>query len=129
MSYPHSSAITSPIRSLEAMIMADVAYVADHPNILRMLLGVLGKANSSALRLMIEALIQRYKQRPSRVIEEAQQCGEIRTTVDKGIAARLGIAVIQYLVFRALIVGDVDSIREAAPDVFKSYRACMEANQ
>ena len=129
MSYPRYSATTSRIRSLEAMIMADVAYVADHPNIPRMLLGALGRANSSALGLMIEALIQRYKQRPSRVIEEAQQCCEIRSTIDKRIAARLCIAAIQYLVFRALIVGDVDSIREAAPDAFKSYRACMEANQ
>ncbi len=128
MNYPHSPAITSPIRSLEAMFMADVAYVADHLNIPRMLLGAFGRANSSALRLMIEALIQRYEQRLSRAIEEAQQCGAIRTTIDKRIAARLFIAAIQHLVFRALIVGDVDSIRERAPDAFKSYRACMEAN-
>ncbi|MBG0799931.1 TetR/AcrR family transcriptional regulator C-terminal domain-containing protein [Methylocystis sp. FS] len=129
MTHPHFSAVTSPLRSLEAMFVADIAYLADHPNIQRMLLGALGRTNSSALRLMIEAVIQRYEQRLSSIIEEAQQCGEIRTTIDKRIAARLFIAAIQHLVFRALIVGDVDSIREAAPDAFKSYRACMEANQ
>lgn len=111
------------------MFVADIAYLADHPNIPRMLLGALGRTNSAALRLMIEAVIQRYEQRLSSIIEEAQQCGEIRTAIDKKIAARLFIAAIQHLVFRALIVGDVDSIREAAPDAFKSYRACMEANQ
>ena len=78
---------------------------------------------------MIGAVIQRYEQRLSSIIEEAQQCGEIRTTIDKRIAARLFIAAIQHLVFRALIVGDVDSIRKAAPDAFKSYRACMEASR
>jgi hypothetical protein len=111
------------------MFVADIAYLADHPNIPRMLLGALGRTNSAALRLMIEAVIQRYEQRLSSIIEEAQQCGEIRTVIDKKIAARLFIAAIQHLVFRALIVGDVDSIREAAPDAFKSYRAGMEANQ
>ena len=129
MTHPHFSAVTSPLRSLEAMFFADVTYVADHPNIPRTLLGTLGRPNSSALRLMIEALIQRYEQRLSSIIDEAQHCGEIRTTIDKRIAARLFIAAIQHLVFRALIVGDVDSIRKAAPDAFKSYRACMEANR
>lgn len=114
MNYPHSSTITSPIRPLEATIMSDVAY---------------GRANSSALRLMIGALIQRYEQRLSGMIEEARQCGEIRSTIDEKIATRLFIAAIQHLVFRALIVGAVDSIRVAAPGAFKSYRACMEVNQ
>lgn len=129
MTHPHFSAVTSPLRSLETMFVAEIAYLADHPNIQRMLLGALGRTNNSTLRLMIEAVIQRYEQRLSSIIEEAQQCGEIRATIDKRIAARLFIAAIQHLVFRALIVGDVDSIREAAPDAFKSYRACMEANQ
>lgn len=77
MTYPHFSAVTSPLRSLEAMFVADIAYLADHPNIQRMLLGALGRTNSSALRLMIEAVIQRYEQRLSSIIEEAQQCGEM----------------------------------------------------
>lgn len=109
--------------------MADIAYLTDHPNLPRMLLGALGRTNSSALRLMIEAVIQRCEQRLSSIIEEAQQCGEIQTTIDKRIAARLFITAIQHLMFRALIVGDVDSIREAAPDAFKSHRACMEASR
>jgi len=111
------------------MFVADIAYLADHPNIPRMLLGALGRTNSSAFRLMIEAVIQRSEQRLYSIIEEAQQCGEIQTTVDTRIAARLFTAAIQHLVFRALIVGDVDSIREAAPDAFKSHRACMEASR
>ena len=129
MTHPHFSAVTSPLRSLEAMFVADIVYLADHPNIPRMLLGVLGRTNSSALRLMIEAVIQRYERRLSSIIEETQQCGEIRTTIDKRIATRLFTAAIQHMVSRALIVGDVDSIRKAAPDAFKSYRACMEASR
>jgi hypothetical protein len=87
------------------MFMADVAYVADHPNIPRMLLGALGRGNNSALRLMIEALLRWYERRFSRVMEEAHQCGGTRSTIDKRIAARLFITTIQHLVFRALIVG------------------------
>lgn len=38
-------------------------------------------------------------------------------------------SAIQHLAFRVLIVGDVDSIREVVPDVIRSCRACMKANQ
>lgn len=129
MTRPSPPAIASPMRSLEAMFMADVAYIAEHPNIPGKLLGAVSGTKSSALRLMIATLIQRYEGRLSGVIEEGQRYGEIRTTIDKEIAARLFIAAIQHLVLRALIVGDVASIREAAPDAFKSYRTCVEANR
>ncbi|WP_186400415.1 TetR/AcrR family transcriptional regulator C-terminal domain-containing protein [Stappia sp. P2PMeth1] len=128
MTHPHFSAATSPLRSLEAMFRADIAYLADHPNIPRMLLGALGRTSSSALRVMIEAVIQRYERHLSSIIEEARQCGEIRTTIEKRTAARLFIAAVQHLVFRALIAGNLDSIRKATLDAFESYHACMEAN-
>lgn len=127
MTHSHSSAAASPMQSLEAMFMADVAYVADHPSVPRLLFSALGRADHSGLRLMIKALIKRYERRLSGVIEEARQCGEIRPTLDTEMAARLFIATIQHLMFRALISGEIGSLRDAAPDGFISYRACVEA--
>lgn len=119
----------SPMKSLEAMFMADVAYVAGHPNIPRVLLGTLVTKEKSALKLMLEAFVRRYERRISCLIEEAQQCGEVRATVDKEGAARLFIAAIQHLVFRALVADELSKIREAAPAAFTSYRRCLEAIQ
>jgi predicted component of type VI protein secretion system len=117
------------MQALEAMFMADVNFVADHPNIPRMLLGSLGRSKNSALSTMIEALIQRYEQRLSSVVEEAQQSDELRATIDKESAARLYVAAIQHFVFRTLVRDELREIREAAPAAFASYRACVEATR
>lgn len=117
----------SSLRSLEAMFMADVAYIADHPNISLTLLGALTNTRGPALRLMIGAFVRRYEQRLSHMIEEGQQRGELRSEIDKDDAARLFVAAIQSLVFTALVRDELDGVREAAPSVFASYRACVEA--
>ncbi|MCO5164028.1 MAG: TetR/AcrR family transcriptional regulator C-terminal domain-containing protein [Mesorhizobium sp.] len=109
--------------------MADIAFVAEHQNIPRMLLSSLGRSKQSVLRLMIATFIKRYEQRISCVIAEAQKCGEIRATLDRESAARLFIATIQNLVFHALVADEIDQLREAAPAAFASYRACVEATR
>ncbi|MBN9548365.1 MAG: hypothetical protein J0H31_05640 [Alphaproteobacteria bacterium] len=124
----HSSlARKSPMPSLEAMFMADVNFVADHPDVPQLLLGAPGRTAKSPLKLMMATFIRRYEQRLSCVIAEARQCGEIRDTLGTETAARLFIAAIQHLVFRALDADEISGIREAAPGAFKSYRACVEA--
>lgn len=117
----------SPLRSLEAMLMADVAYITDHPNMPLILLGALKNTRGPALRLMIGAFIRRYEQHLSHMIEEGQQRGELRSEIDKDGAARLFVAAIQSLVFTALVRDELDGVREAAAAAFASYRACMEA--
>ncbi len=117
----------SPLRSLEAMFIADVAYIADHPNMPLTLLGALTNPRGPALRLMIGAFIRRYEQRLAHIIEEGQRRGELRSEIDKDGAARLFVAAIQSLVFTALVRDELDGVREAAPAVFASYRACVEA--
>jgi hypothetical protein len=115
------------MQSLETMFMADVAYVADHPSVLHLLSSVLGRANHSSLRLMIKALIQRYERRLSGVIEEARQCGEICPTLDREMVATPFCAIIQHLIFQALISGEIASLRDGAHGGFISYRVCVEA--
>ena len=107
--------------------MADIAYVARHPHIPRILLGTLATKERSPLKLMVEVFVRRYEGRISGLIEEAQRYGEVRNTVDKESAARLFIATIQHLVFRALVADEIANIREAAPAAFTSYRRCVEA--
>lgn len=117
----------SPLRSLEAMFMADVAYIADHPNMPLTLLGALTNTRGPALRLMIGVFIRRYEQRLSHMIEEGQQRGELGSEIDKDGAARLFVAAIQSLVFAAPIRDELDGVREAAPAAVTPYRACVEA--
>jgi hypothetical protein len=117
----------SSLRSLEAMFMADAAYIADHPNMPLILLSALTNTRGPALRLMIGAFIRRYERRLSHMIEEGQQRGELRSEIDKESAARLFVVTIQSLVFTALVRDELDGVREAAAAAFASYRACMEA--
>ena len=117
----------SSLRSLEGMFLADVAYIADHPNMPLALLGVLTNTRGPALRLMIGVFIRRYEQRLSHMIEEGPQRGELRSEIDKDGAAHLFVAAIQSLVFTALVRDELDGVREAAPVAFASYRACVEA--
>ena len=107
--------------------MADAAYIADHPNMPLTLLGALTNTRGPAVRLMIGAFIRRYEQRLAHIIGEGQRRGELRSEIDKDGAARLFVAAIQSLVFTALVRDELDGVREAAPAVFASYRACVEA--
>jgi len=122
-----SASRESPTQSFDAIFMADTAYTADHQNIPRVLFDSLDKTNSSVLGLMVEVLIRRYEQRLSRLVEEARQWDELRTTIDEESAAYLFVASIQHLVFWALVRNELAQIRDPAPGTFVSCRACVEA--
>lgn len=127
MTHLQSSINANPMQSLEAIFMADLTFVANSPKNPRKMVSTISHTKGSVLKAMIEAFIRRYERRLADVIEEAQQCGEVPAALSKEAAARLFIAAIQHLVFRALIAGEIDKIREAAPAAFTSYRRCVEA--
>lgn len=112
----------SPLAAVEAMFMAHVDFVVEHPGVPRMLFGELQRAESTAPKRMAQTLIRRYRERLHRLIEEGKAAGELSDTLDTDAAITLLIGTLQGLVMQSLLAGDVQRMRDAAPRVFAIYR-------
>jgi TetR/AcrR family transcriptional regulator len=112
----------SPLASIEAMFMAHVEFIAEHPGVPRMLFGELQRAEQTVPKRMAQTLIQRYRERLHHLIEKGKVEGELSGTLDTDAAITLLIGMIQGLVMQSLLAGDVERIRRDAPQVFVIYR-------
>ena len=119
----------SPLAALEAMFMAHVDFVAEHPGVPRMLFGELQRAGLTAPKRMAQTLIRRYGERLHSIIEAGKATGEFSATLDTDAAAMLFIGTIQGLVMQSLLAGDVELIRREAPGVFLIYRRGIGSEQ
>lgn len=113
---------TSPLAQLEAMFMAHVEFVAEHPGVPRMLFGELQRSEETPAKRMVQTLIHRYSERLSRLIEQGKTSGEVDPLVDTEAAGALFVGTIQGLVMQSLLAGDVERIRRDAPRVFAIYQ-------
>lgn len=114
-------AVPSPIGMLEAMFMAHVEFVAEHPGVPRILFGELQRAEETAAKLMVRTLIRQYAERLHGLIDQGKACGELDSELDTEAAAILFIGTIQGLVMQSLLKGDIKLIRRDAPTVFVIY--------
>lgn len=115
-------AAPSPLAALEAMFMAHVEFVVEHPGAPRMLFGELQRAEQTAAKHLAQTFIRRYGERLHRLIEQGKACGELDGGLDTEAAATLFIGTIQGLVMQSLLAGDVGRIRRDAPRVFTIYQ-------
>ncbi|MDD4966934.1 TetR/AcrR family transcriptional regulator [Halothiobacillus sp.] len=111
----------TPLGKIEAMFMAQVGFVVEHPGVPRMLFGELQRAQLTAPKLMAQSLLRNYHERLSRLIEAGKTSGEIRLDLDTEAAATLLIGMLQGLVMQSLLAGDVTQVRSQAPRVFAIY--------
>ncbi len=114
--------IDSPLAALQAMFMAHIEFVAEHPGVPRMMFGELQRAETTPAKRMAGNLLLRYGERLSRLIIQGQACGEIDADLDAGAAATLFIGTIQGLIMQSMLAGDMARMRADAPRVFAIYR-------
>lgn len=114
--------VTSPSAALEAMFMAHVKFVTEHPGVPRMLFGELQRAEETSPKLMVQTLIRRYQKRLYKLIEEGKSAKEFDDDLDSAAAASLFIGTIQGLVMQSLLAGDLSRMLNDAPKVFAIYR-------
>ncbi|WP_275099387.1 TetR/AcrR family transcriptional regulator [Sedimenticola hydrogenitrophicus] len=114
--------VNSPGAALEAMFMAHVGFVAEHPGVPRMLFGELQHAGETAPKRMVQTLIGRYGERVRKLIEAGKAAGELDPALDTEAAVSLFVGTIQGLVMQSLLAGDVQRISRDAPRVFAIYR-------
>ncbi|MBE0501695.1 MAG: TetR/AcrR family transcriptional regulator [Desulfuromonadales bacterium] len=113
---------TSPLAALEAMFMAHVDFVLEHPGVPRMLFGELQRAEETAPKRMVQTLIHRYGERLQRLLEEGKRAGELDADLDIEAAVILFIGTIQGLVMQSLLAGDIGHLGNDAPKVFTIYK-------
>lgn len=113
---------SSVMAALEAIFMAHIEFVAEHPGVPRILFGELQRAEQTAPKRVAQMLIRRYGERLRRLLEHGKQRGELPTGLDNEAAATLFIGTIQGLVMQSLLAGDAERIRRDAPGVFAIFR-------
>lgn len=114
--------IDSPLDALQAMFMAHVGFVVEHPGVPRLMFGELQRAGPTPAKRAVQALIARYADRIGKRIEQGRDTGEIAAGVDIRAAALLFIGTVQGLVMQSLLSGEIRRMREDAPAVFAIYR-------
>jgi AcrR family transcriptional regulator len=113
---------TSPLAAIEAIYLAHVEFVTEHPGVPRMLFGELQRAEQTAPKRMAQTLLRGYGERLRQLIEAGKAAGEISAAIDTEAAIILLIGTIQGLVVQSLLAGDVERIRRDAPPLFAIYR-------
>jgi len=114
--------VESPVDALQAMFLAHVGFVSEHPGVPRMLFGELQRSGDTAPKRMVQTLINRYGRRVEHLIEAGKASGELDLDLDTGAAVSLFIGTIQGLVMQSLLAGDVKMMQQDAPRVFTIYR-------
>lgn len=121
--------VDSPIAALEAMFLAHVEFVVEHPGVPRMLFGELQRSGDTVPKRIVQTLINRYGGRIRKLIESGKGVGEIDSGLETEAAASLFIGTIQGLVMQSLLAGDVRLMRREAPRVFAIYRRGIGSKQ
>ena len=113
---------TSPLAALEAMFMAHIDFVSQHPGVPRMLFGELQRAGDTVPKRMVETLLHRYGERLRDWLEAGKAHGELDRELDVDAAVVSFIGTVQGLVMQSVLKGDVALLRSHAPMVFAIYR-------
>lgn len=112
----------SPLAALEAVFLAHIDFVCEHPGVPRMLFGELQRPGDTLPKRMVRTLLRHYDERLRGLLEAGKAQGELDALLDVDAAAGLFIGAIQGLVMQSLLAGDAQRIRRDAPGVFAIYR-------
>ena len=118
-----AGAEAEPVAALEAMFLAHVAFLAEHPGVPRIMMGQLQRAGATPAKQVAQLLMKNYATRLHRILSAARSSGGVPADLDEAAAATLFLGMIQGLVVQALISGDSAQMRADAPRVFAIYRA------
>lgn len=112
----------SPLTALEAIFLAHINFVTEHPGVPRILFGELQRGESTAAKRIAQTLIRQYAERVRQLLEEGKEYGEVDTSLESEAGATLFIGTIQGLVMQSMLAGDVGRIRLVAPRAFAIFR-------
>lgn len=117
-----AQAASSPLTALEAVFLAHIDFVVEHPGVPRMLIGELQRSEDTVTKRMVRTLLRCYTERLIRLMEQGKKEGQLDPDLDTAAASTLFVGTIQGLVMQSLLTGNVTHIRRQAPDTFAIYR-------
>lgn len=112
----------SATAALEAVFLAHIDFIAEHPGVPRMLFGELQRKEQSLPKKMVQTLLKHYRERVRGLLEEGKAQDEFSADLNIDAAVMLFVGSIQGLVVQSLVLDDVAGIRNDAPGVFAIYR-------
>lgn len=124
-----AEAAASPRAALQAVFMAHVGFVAEHPGVPRIIFSELQRAGDTAPKRAVQQLVGSYGARLHRLLAQGQAQCELRADLDVQAAATLFIGTVQGLVMQSLISGDMARMCGDAPRVFAIYQRGIDATE
>lgn len=122
-----AQAAALPRAALQAVFMAHVGFVAEHPGVPRIIFSELQRAGETPPKRAVQQLVGSYGARLHQLISQGQAQGELRADLDVQAAATLFIGTVQGLVMQSLITGDTQRMCADAPRVFAIYQCGIDA--
>lgn len=107
-----------PLEVLERLFHAQVAFVASHPGVPRILFHELQRPAGSALHGLARGIVGGYRERVSALIRRAKEAGELPSGLDEDAAAVLFVGTVQGLVVQSTLFSGTLDMRDAARRVF-----------
>lgn len=115
------------LAALEAIFLAHVDFVVEHPGVPRMLFGELQRSEMTAPKRVVQTLLGHYGARLQQWLAQGQAQGQVAGTLDCATAVTLFIGSLQGLVMQSMLAGDVLHMRRQAALVFALYRRAVMA--
>ena len=124
---PESSTSPDALAALQAVFMAHVDFVMEHPGVPRVIFQELQQPQDTLLKARVRQLMQQYRNLLMRLLTRAKELKLIAPSADLTGACVLFIGSIQGLVMQALLAGDASVMRQQAPAVFALYQRGLQA--
>lgn len=108
----------TPLEVLERLFHAQVAFVANHPGVPRILFHELQRPAGSPLQLLARNIVAGYRERLKTLIRRAKEAGELPAELDEEAAAVLFVGTVQGLVVQSTLFSGALDMCDAARRVF-----------
>lgn len=115
------------VAALQAAFMTHIQFISDHPGVPRLLFSELQRKQNTAPKKLVNALLSQYHQRLQQTLEQGKENQELDAELDVEAAAMLFIGSIQGLVVQSIVLGNSDTLQQAAKDIFVLYQRAIEA--
>ncbi|MBI3712567.1 MAG: TetR/AcrR family transcriptional regulator [Burkholderiales bacterium] len=112
-------------QALEAMFMAHIQFIVEHPGVPRLMLGELQKSGDSLPKRLARTLSQAYRSRLSDKLKLGVEQGIFRADLDIEASTTLLFGMVQGLAVQGLLSADVAGIKDEAPRLFLLFRRAI----
>ena len=111
------------LAALRAMFLDHVRFAQAYPGVPRLIFAELQQAEVSPVRLVVQKIMQRYRQVLAETLSQAMAAKRIRADVDCQAAASLFLGGIQGLVIQSMLSGSDAALERQAEAVLDLYLA------